>query len=447
MESKLSISANKGGSLIKPKWILVSRIAAVMLGAACRGNPVSPGQKVDELQEQLRLARAEGIPTTAAEFAKLIKPCLPEENAAPYYRKIEYLSGQIDRQLKTLGWKYYFGDLADNVLFDSSGTNLALAHKLLDANKSTLAIIDEAVAKPHCWFNRDWSQGMAMITPEIWGMKDEARLLLTRAEVEAADGKHDLALDDIGHIQLIAKHLEEEQGLFPQLVGTSVNRIAMGGLINLSYRFRENPEYWKALKAAIDHWSPPNDKAENSRVLFNLLWLMDAVKTKKGLDELGITPDVAEIPEIGKMVAKEISRGKGKADVVKACRQMWRAYSLPSGENRRALLRQASSLVMAGLMSEPLAWKIAAPADDHQAFWDDGRDQYFQAFREMYVAAYRALSANPIPAQIKTDDLLSPFDGKPLRYHHDGKQVTIEVDSKDPDKPSSLKIPPDPPKP
>ena len=76
------------------------------------------------------------------------------------------------------------------------------------------------------------------------------------------------------------------------------------------------------------------------------------------------------------------------------------------------------------------------------------RASVFEAGRQTYVALARALNTHPIPTTIRTDDLLSPFDGKPLSYKYNGKEIVIQVSGKPGPggKSPVLKIPPDPPK-
>lgn len=72
------------------------------------------------------------------------------------------------------------------------------------------------------------------------------------------------------------------------------------------------------------------------------------------------------------------------------------------------------------------------------------RESMWEARRQQFVALSRALQPKVIPRSIKTEDLLSPFDGKQLRYSYDGKQIVIGVSRPDEDpRWIQMKIPPD----
>jgi hypothetical protein len=49
------------------------------------------------------------------------------------------------------------------------------------------------------------------------------------------------------------------------------------------------------------------------------------------------------------------------------------------------------------------------------------------AREQTYEALIRALTEKSIPKTIRTSDLKSPFDGKPISYRFDGRQIVISV--------------------
>ena len=101
------------------------------------------------LVEQVRLARAEGIPTNATEFAALIQTAEPSENAASHYQNFD-------------SYRVRKGDssaIATDLIFENTATDLSKAKSFLTASTSALRFVDEAVKLPRCWFDRDWSLG------------------------------------------------------------------------------------------------------------------------------------------------------------------------------------------------------------------------------------------------------------------------------------------------
>src|SRR5665213_797020 len=183
---------------MKPKTIVWSIVAAILflVAAILAWKRVVANREATEYQEQLNLARSEGLPTTAAEFAATIAPAKPEENAAPLYR-------ELPAAFKPLG---DFPTTEAKLLNDPSAKNLAAAKAVIQNAKACFAIIDEATAKPKCWFNRDWSDGAAVLLPEYASLKEAAKLLAMRGTVAADEGRVGDALKDAAEIIRLSRH-------------------------------------------------------------------------------------------------------------------------------------------------------------------------------------------------------------------------------------------------
>lgn len=67
------------------------------------------------------------------------------------------------------------------------------------------------------------------------------------------------------------------------------------------------------------------------------------------------------------------------------------------------------------------------------------RELNWEANLQRWRGLVRALEGPRPPVKIKVDDLLSPFDGKPLEYRFDGKQMKLTVSGDT----RSLSFPPD----
>jgi hypothetical protein len=130
--------------------------------------------------------------------------------------------------------------------------------------------------------------------------------------------------------------------------------------------------------------------------------------------------------------------------MVKAYRHYWSALDLP--ENTRGqVLKSAWDEFEESFVAFPIA------AETYSQLGGEGdpnltREERWEAQRQLHLALYRALLPTSIPKTIKTSDLLSPFDGKPLQYTFDGKQMTFAVSEPGTgpnEKPPTLNFPPD----
>ncbi|HEY3782662.1 MAG TPA: hypothetical protein VGL56_16380 [Fimbriimonadaceae bacterium] len=422
------------------KWALAGGFVVLLLGGSCWLDiSISRNRAEAELKEQLRLARLEGIPTTAAEFAALIKPCRPEDNAAPYYRKLASLPRNDPDPL-----------LAYNLTFKSDAASIKAAQKFLDSNRTQLAAIDMAVTKTRCWFNRDWSQGYAVLFSEYAYMKQAAKLLSIRASINVAEGKPDLALADIQRMQTIANHSGEEPEELGPLVADGIRIIETKTIAGWAFEHPSVPQYKAGLKSAIDNFSPPDGRKEHTEDLSNILWLFNALKTPEGRASLGLKPRDTDQRVVEGLFDALASNGKSEADVVKDCREMWVSYTL-SSPKRETAIQNANDDLMKDIWCEPTAAFLFTSLQGGVpgGYWNDRHRQIWLENREKYSILYKALSAAKIPETIDTSKILSPY-GKSLTYHFDGKHMTITVSGFDqdetPPKPSVLKIPSDLPK-
>ncbi|MEZ0327647.1 MAG: hypothetical protein ACAH95_17250 [Fimbriimonas sp.] len=365
-----------------------------------------------ELEEQLRLARAEGIPTNSAEYAALIEPARPEENAARYYR-----------QLKGL-YKTANGTKQAIDAIRTTGSTKAAA-KILDEQRSALDVLDKASALPRCWFDRDWSQGAAVLFPEFADMKYGARLLILRGWVRAAQGDAKGAIRDVDRAFAIAKHLGEEPTGIANLVRDTVYVSALRGLADWSFKYRD-PAYALALDKASGDIPPPNLKRELAEQLYSALSLIDLMKTKEGRAKIGLREGQASGLESVAPIL--FNQRDAKTNMVKAYRRYWAALDDPKKNQEE--LESAASDFMQAMIAYPTAadvyTKLGAGYESERDYALSRMDNYL-ARQQQYTALVRVLKMPSIPRTIRTDDLKSPYNGGPLQYRYDGKQITIKI--------------------
>jgi len=400
--------------------------------------------------EQLRLARAEGLPTSAAELAATIPTAMPEENAAPFYRRLNAISDQrpnlpIRQAMRLAAW---YG-LAE-VLTRPDARSLADAQAILDYRREELEAIDNAVRLPRCWFDRDWSQGPALLRPEYGRMIGASTLFELRGCMEAQRGNTEAAVAESRSIFTMAKHAAVEGD------ETSIRvseRIHLNGVLELAYcsfAHRDRPEYYEALRAVGDP-PTPDYRVEDRGELLNALWVVENTSTPEKLkDKLGFRAE--DLPDRWWWLSQTlVSQTKVKTEVVRAERHKLAAMYLPRDERAEALAK-ANKQLFEAMSPVPLALKMFVSLGSETQNLNqpdplEWRKDYWKAARQKRMALVRALRPGPIPTSIGTSDLLSPFDGKPLSYSYDGHQIVIRVSGQEVNgKASSLKIPPDLPK-
>lgn len=386
-------------------------------------------------QAQLRLAREEGLSTTWQEFAATIPTAAPSENAAPLYRTLR----QIKRNRTD---KRDLNAIDLQLIFHPGATTRSDAATLLAAYRDELGVADKAVLLPKCWFDRDWSQGLAVLMPEFADMKQVARAVALRGSLAADRGNVDAAIADARRVFAIARHAGQETTQISHLVGEAIYLIGVRDLAFWSLVHRDRPAYREALEKALDDIPQPDVRVENRSDLFCVLSVIDLCATPEGRKELGLREE--DIGAGEKIFPLLISRSQARIRIVKAERSYWAALSRPRAE-RASLISDARMDLNMALLAFPTAATVYSALNSGA---DDGatdREAAWQARKLQYVALLRALrDPKTTPRKIKTSDLLSPFDGKPLTYTFDGAQIVISVSGYANDSgPAQLKVPPD----
>ena len=364
-----------------------------------------------EFRRQLQLARSDGIPVTGAEFKAFIHTAIPAQNAALLYRQ---LRGKTRSETDPT-------NLDQNVLFHPSAESLDEAQRTLDEHSKLLNVVDRAVLLPRCWFDRDWSKGAAVIMPELADMKSAVRFLSLRGSVASQEGQVRSALKDATEILAVARHAGKEPTQIASMVRESIEQIGMRELSSWAFLHPDQPAYRQALKKAVDELARPDLKSEHRSDLFMLLSLIDLTSSTEGRKELGMRDRDYDI--VGADLMQVLfSRSKAKVQIVQAERDCWSALDLPANK-RQAAVGDANRRIEEALMAFPMAYRSGYGSYG----LNSAREQVWEARRLTYLALLRALAAKSVPTSIKTTDLLSPFDGKPLTYHFDGTQIEIDV--------------------
>lgn len=369
-------------------------------------------QDEDAYREQLRLARSEGIPVTAAEYAAHIPLVKDADNAAPLYRLIR----------TNLRGASQLSELAERTAWRPSREVIDAASAALVGHTRSLDLVDRAVERPHCWFDRQW-EGYATLFPELADMKRAAQLLGLRGSVAAYRGDAAGAVANARRMLVIAKHAGEEPHAISRLVREVIWIIALRHLGAWASTYPLNRSYKLALSKAIAEFPKPDLRAEHLDEAYSILWLLDHAETKQVQEKLGLTAD--DLPGGAQVVLPIlVSKSKARIKIVEALRACWAAYVLPPS-TRSGELEDARRRLAEGMLAFPTAALVYSRLATGM---DDGdRSQNWHVRKLTWIAVRRALASKTVARSIDTHDLLSPYDGKPLTYTYDGHRILVEV--------------------
>lgn len=413
------------------KWFGISCGVTALLFSTRVAAQSFPSDEA-ELQNELRIARSEGLPTSAAEFAATIPSAKPSENAAPIYHRDEN--------------KFHFPVdpwmLSQEITFRPSPKTLAEARRLLQTARGLLADLDKAANLPRCWFDWDYSKGPALLFTDLIGMKDGARLLALRCAFAAERGDVRGTLADSRRIFVMAKHAGEPGFTICALVDQNIYATGVRQLASFVFKHPANPEYLDALKQAIKNLPRIDLRRVRRGWLFSDLWWTDRKWTKDEVRELGAGPSEG-VP----IIAPNAHVARAKAEIVRARLADWAALKLPAAE-RTLVLNRMQQEIQSAFKTFPASASVYFPmiqTGESEGEETNDLDNAWKLGQVEYAALLRAFNGGRVQRSIKTSDLLSPFNSHPITYSFNGTQLAIGVPdgSEDHPGPRWLKIPPD----
>lgn len=352
-------------------------------------------------QEELRLAQAEGLPSTVEEFNAQIPIVPPGEDASATYRKIDDL-------IAHKGWgavassSTRWATLARQLDFEGGEGSIKRAKTEVAGAAELLRLVEQALSRPHCRFVlvSDLELLRFEPAPPYWAVKN---LLALRGALEAAEGREAAALADARRLFKLSAHARE----------TPAERFQQDQVVYLQACYelacwaslhRNVPSYRRELEKAI-RGIPPTDFRKQ-----RLEFFYRALKFVKSKDDSIMFAQ-------GRPVRKALI----KRQFVKSLLDYSRALVGPALdlETARKNLRQvASSFSIPNSLNADLAPKEDPKFEEAYAL---------EAKTQQFVAILRSLGGSVAPATISTNDLLSPYNGQPLEYRVEGKRAIFEV--------------------
>lgn len=265
--------------------------------------------------------------------------------------------------------------------------------------------------------------------------------MMLRGALYDASGDVQSALREARRMLVMANHAREEPTGIAQMVSLAIYRTHVSYLADLAAAHRDEQTYRSELAKSIRQWPTINRKLERREHLFDLLIFIDQCATPQGLREkVGLREDQMPSGPAVPIANLFLNKTRARTSIVKAERAYWKALELPVSQRQEALDEATLQQNMA-LFAFPTAssiWGALSGEEDTS----DTREKTLAATRLMYVAALRALDGKTPPRKLDTNDLLSPFDGKPLSYSYDGRRMRMLISKGKNVDPLLLNLPP-----
>jgi hypothetical protein len=229
---------------------------AGLLAACSRGVPpgLQPAKAVAspvpsaELAKELEVARRAGLPTSAKE---LQAPLPPEyQNAAPLYLQ---WAGLRDAKRVTAGDDEEVSKLID---FSVPDAQVAAGRRVVAEKPDVLKLIHDAVSRPKCVFVKDWSQGPAILYPELAYIRSMARYLSGESGLMVRKGKPVEAARNLALGFRIAGHVGQNPDMLHYLVALAVQRTILRGMESILLAAGDEPGVADAVRLAVEKKTP-----------------------------------------------------------------------------------------------------------------------------------------------------------------------------------------------
>ncbi|MBI1755532.1 MAG: hypothetical protein HYR64_00305 [Fimbriimonas ginsengisoli] len=210
-------------------------------------------------EEQLRLAKEEGLPTLPSELALLTRT--PEnQNAARRYRQIlvDYQKVlDLPRKTPLPKDRWQLG----RIWADRPET-LVTALAEVAPFAGVLDELRTASKLSGCDFKYDLSKGLSLDFPEFAKLKDLCKILCQSAVLEALDGNWNAATDDLLAVARMSKHLRDQPFVIAGLVSVSFRSMAESAAWQIAQSRPEEPAFVLADRLVQELGPPPSLRRE-----------------------------------------------------------------------------------------------------------------------------------------------------------------------------------------
>jgi hypothetical protein len=232
----------------------VGLIAVLAVPAICAVGGFLAAQKIfgsaaGSRDAELAEARKLGIPLEPADVAPMTY--VPDrDNAAPIYDQAQRLvesSPLMKRDLNDV--VAGFGPRAKPKDHEAMLAALARIGPLL-------TLVEKGADKPGCDFRRNWGKGPSLLFPEYATLKNWAKALCAKAEIQSSRGDWKGALKSIDRAGRIATHCGNDPILIGFLVDIAVQKIALASLQRIVESHSRDGAFLAAARKRVEGFVP-----------------------------------------------------------------------------------------------------------------------------------------------------------------------------------------------
>lgn len=212
------------------------------------------GQASSELENEIKLSKAAGLPVSAADMSAREVP--PSENAAGHYQVAINALKSLDPKTRQLFRSYLTStpDQMDKQMARLMGPGFKgkfdgpAIDRMLKEWEPVLTPFKEGSKKPRLNYDRPWYLGIGVSFPEYSELREISTAYEIAAQRDAAKGRPAEAIARLRAVRNLARQMYEEPTVIGQLVGTSISARVNSAAVRLQIKFGAVPGLYPALK-------------------------------------------------------------------------------------------------------------------------------------------------------------------------------------------------------
>ncbi len=399
------------------------------------------------LATQRTQATAEGIPLTPADLKR--RPIPPSRNAAPLYRQLDALL-----KARPLNPPMNSAPSLDPTQRDTTprtridepmsprrnyrAEEIQFARNRLAERRDVIKLIHRATDVPDCDFQRDWSKGITVLTPEFRTMRTAARLLGSESFLLARDGRFSEAVENQARGFRLAKHAASDPMLMSSLVGISLQSISLRGMEYLLEMAPDRTDVADMVQRAVK-------RSRSNFTLRQALYGEIALQQPLGYPSIRKSPEEIGALAFGTDFSRQMKRQSlepehrkfviqlvdlGEARHIEFIRRIIRTEALPDSQRAVSLRAISAEIESTQKSLDPPAPLLSVFLPAYSSLGDrfvQITAQEDVTFVAAAVMAHRARTGrfpealskalNPIPKD--------PFTGNPLRYRKEANGFVV----------------------
>lgn len=243
-------------------WVVGGSLSIVLFVAYALGTFSSIA-----LNRELAEARSAGFPVEPEDL--FLEPApKDEDNAARFYEQMVELPEPSGKEYEIQG-SHHLAVLSGYSDFDRDQVQSYFA-----ANSQLIRLAESASDRPGFFMNKDWSNPVTVLFPELAKSKHVSKLFASRATLRQEEGDVEGALTDLGRILVIAEHMQASGHIIGQLVAIADRRIYAKAVETMASFPTANEQFYTGVLAQLDQWPTRVDWTQALRLeAYSSVWI------------------------------------------------------------------------------------------------------------------------------------------------------------------------------